>query len=480
MSQDNLGFTASLDHIDQKKQQALKSASNGKVSNDRKGSIYTVELHEKKNYVRELEDEFEPYNHREVDHPTTFSETLLHLLKGSLGTGILAMPLAFYHAGWVLGIVGTAIIGFICTYCIHLLINSEYELCKRRKLGSLTYPATAEEAFSDGPRFLRPLSKISGHVINTFLLIYQLGTCCVYTVFIATNLQKATTSFMEEEIQLKYYFLLLLLPLIFINWIKNLKALAPLSTVANGMTLVSFGIILYYLFRETPTMDGKKPMGKVEEFPLYFGTVLFALEAIGVILPLENEMKNPKSFGKPVGVLNIGMVSIVSLYIGMGFFGYIKYGDRVDGTITTNLPDEIPAKVAQILLAISIFFTHALQCYVAIDISWNEYIFPKLSKERNSLFWEYVLRTSLVLGTFLLAVLIPELELFISLFGALCLSALGIAFPAIIHICAFWATSTTIERATLVAKNTSLILFGLLGLVVGTATSLSKIIEKFS
>lgn len=85
-------------------------------------------------------------------------ETLLHLLKGSLGTGILAMPKAFLHAGYVLGTVGTLIIGLLCLYCIHLLINAEHELCKRKKKPSMTYPETAKESFAAGPPFLQKLS----------------------------------------------------------------------------------------------------------------------------------------------------------------------------------------------------------------------------------------------------------------------------------------------------------------------------------
>lgn len=112
-------------------------------------------------------------------------------------------------------------------------------------------------------------------------------------------------------------------------------------SIISGITLVSFGIILYYIFREPISFGGLEGVGQVRNWPLFFGTVLFALEAIGVILPLENEMKTPNAFGGSVGVLNRAMVVIVSLYIGMGLFGYMKFGPKVLGSITLNLPDEM-------------------------------------------------------------------------------------------------------------------------------------------
>ncbi|KOX68580.1 Proton-coupled amino acid transporter 1 [Melipona quadrifasciata] len=269
-----------------------------------------------------------------------------------------------------------------------------------------------------------------------------------------------------HNIDVRLYMLAILLPLILVNWIRNLKFLAPCSTVANFITFISFGIILYYIFREPLTFEHREVIGNVENFPLYFGTVLFALEAIGVILPLENEMKKPKVFMRTFGVLNIGMGTIVFLYTGLGFFGYIRYGSAIEGSITLSLNEPlILAKSVQILLAIAIFFTHPIQCYVAIDIAWNEYIAPNFEKNSHKVLWEYVVRTSLVLLTFLLAVVIPELDLFISLFGALCLSGLGLAFPAIIQICTFWHTCDRTGKAIMLAKNMSLVLFALLGFV---------------
>lgn len=78
--------------------------------------------------------------------------------------------------------------------------------------------------------------------------------------------------------------------------IRNLKYLAPLSTIGTFTTIVSFSIICYYIFREPLTLEGKTAVGHISEFPLFFGTVLFALEAIAVIMPLENEMQKPKDF----------------------------------------------------------------------------------------------------------------------------------------------------------------------------------------
>jgi proton-coupled amino acid transporter len=442
----------------------------------KKQEISALELNDKK-----LEaGEYDPYKHRKVEHPTTNSETMFHLLKGSLGTGILAMPNAFAHSGYIVGSLGTVIIGLLCTYCIHQLINAEYELCKRRKVPSLTYTGVAEAALSDGPAWCKRFAPYSVYIINIFLLVYQLGTCCVYVVFISFNIKYISDFYTEEETDIRVIMLIILLPLIFINWIKNLKFLAPFSTLANAVTLVSFGIILYYIFREPFTVADKIPVGPLSQFPLFFGTVLFALEAIGVILPLENEMKHPKRFASNFGVLNIAMGLIVVLYVGMGLFGYLNFGKDVKGSITLNLPEkEILAQAVRGMLAFAIFITHGLACYVAIDITWNDYISKRFENSEKSTFWEYVTRTLLVLITFLLAVAIPNLELFISLFGALCLSALGLAFPALIQTSTYWNTTSGLEKAFMVTKNIFIAFLACVGLVAGTYMSITEIYHEF-
>ncbi|XP_019755607.1 proton-coupled amino acid transporter-like protein CG1139 isoform X3 [Dendroctonus ponderosae] len=438
---------------------------------------YAIELNELK---RKEAGDYDPYDHSDIEHPTTNFETLIHLLKSSFGTGILAMPLAFYHSGYILGIIGTSVIGLLCTYCMHMLVRTEYELCKRKKVPSLTYPGTAEAALAEGPPFLAKLAPYSGIISNVFLLMYQLGSSCVYIVFISENIWNVVNNYWQVNERL--IFVMLLLPLILVTFVKNLKLLVPLTSFANFITVVSFGIIYYYIFQEPITFEGRLAIGQLTNMPLFFGTVMFALESIGMVLPLQHEMKNRAHFSKPFGTLNVGMFLVTTMYIVMGLFGYLAYGDTVKASISYTIdPESKIAQVCKLLLALAIFTSFSLFMYVGVDIIWNHMnLKAKFDQKPHPQLWDYVFRTLLVSFVFGLAVLIPYIDLFISLVGALCISALGLAFPAIFDSSTKWYHLDDSLKWWIHGKNLLIVLFAFFGLVVGTITSMDQIIQKFT
>lgn len=204
-------------------------------------------------------------------------------------------------------------------------------------------------------------------IVNVFLVITQLGFCCVYFLFVATNLQETIPLYRETHIGV-YSYLALLFPAMFaLAMLKNLKYLTPVSLVASVMTAWGLVVTFYYILQDLPRTDSVKAFASWQQLPLYFGTAIYAFEGIGVVsliisvleidlytcsyfpyvyfhfqvLPLENNMKTPDDFGGWTGVLNTGMVIVASLYTAIGFFGYLKYGENVHGSITLNLPNDL-------------------------------------------------------------------------------------------------------------------------------------------
>uniref|UniRef100_A0A1B6C7H6 Amino acid transporter transmembrane domain-containing protein n=2 Tax=Clastoptera arizonana TaxID=38151 RepID=A0A1B6C7H6_9HEMI len=417
--------------------------------------------------------DYNPLLNRDLEHPTSNLDTMIHLLKGNIGTGILAMPDAFRNAGLMVGLFGTLIMGAICTHCMHMLVNCAHELCIRCQVPSLGFSEVVEQAFSSGPSSVRKYSRAIRLLVNVFLVVTQLGFCCVYFVFVAHNLHEILKNY-HVQVEVQWILLSLLLPMILLNWVNNLKYLTPVSMLAAILTSVGLGITFFYMLQGLPRTSSVHAFSSWKQLPLFFGTAIYAFEGIGVVLPLENNMETPQDFGGLTGVLNTGMVIVACLYTSVGFFGYLKYGDAVKkGSITLNLPqNELLAQSVRVMMAIAIFLSYGLQFYVPMSIIWPP-IKSRIGTERNQRVAELLMRTALVAITFGLAIAIPNLSAVISLVGAVSSSTLALIFPPIIEIVTFWDKG--LSRVTIM-KDILIAVFGILGFLFGSYVSIHNII----
>ncbi|XP_011312100.1 proton-coupled amino acid transporter 2 isoform X2 [Fopius arisanus] len=421
---------------------------------------------------------YDPFEHRKLAHPTSDLDTLIHLLKGSLGSGILAMPLAFKNAGLFFGLFATFFIGAVCTYCVHILVKCAHALCRRTQTPSLGFADVAEAAFLVGPEPVQKYARLAKATINSFLVIDLLGCCCVYVVFVAKNLSEVINYHTENQLDVRVYMAMLLPPLLLLCLVRNLKYLAPFSMLANALIATGMGITFYYIFRDTEQFKYKEihNIASFSQLPLFFGTAIFALEGIGVVMPLENNMKTPTHFIGCPGVLNIGMFCVVTLYSTVGFFGYLRYGELTQASITLDLPNnEILGQSVKLMIAVAIFFTYGLQFYVPMEIIWKNL---KCHFGARKLYVEYIVRIVIVILTVGIAIAVPNLGPFISLVGAVCLSTLGLMFPSIIELVTVWEQENGLGRYNWrLWKNILIILFGVLGFVTGTYTSILEIVN---
>jgi solute carrier family 36 (proton-coupled amino acid transporter) len=180
----------------------------------------------------------------------------------------------------------------------------------------------------------------------------------------------------------------LTVPLIFLCWIRKLKYLSPVSLISNTLQSASLVLIFYYLFQDLPPVESRPAVGSLSKWPLYFGTAVFAFEGISLVLPLQKNMRTPQDFRGWNGVLNTGMIIVTVLYFAVGFYGYLKYGDDIKGSITLNLPSGDMyvnyfrqffmnsrlfsfvhwifrlAQIVKLMMALAIFGSYAVQYFV--------------------------------------------------------------------------------------------------------------------
>lgn len=199
------------------------------------------------------------------------------------------MPLAFANAGLWFGLLATFFIGIICTYCVHILVKCSQILCQKAQVPSLSYADVVEQAFLNGPVKLQKWSHTARVIVDAFLVADLLGSCAVYNVFVATNVKQVAEYFFDSTIDLRLYIFVLLFPLIPLNFIRSLKHLAPFSIVANSLIAIGLGITLYYTFNDLPSISDRPFFAELKTFPIFFGTVIFTLEAIAVVMSLENK-----------------------------------------------------------------------------------------------------------------------------------------------------------------------------------------------
>ncbi|CAH1777563.1 unnamed protein product [Owenia fusiformis] len=416
-------------------------------------------------------------------------QAMMHLLKGNIGTGIMAMPSAIANAGLWVGSIGLAIISVITIHCMHLLVNCAHHhrvtnKVPRGQSRQLDYGACGEIALRHGPIvWLRNHAQIGRITVNVFLSITQFGFCCVYILFIAKNVKDVFDYAFAYELPVLAYQAIVTVFLLPYCCIRQMRHLAYFSTIANVLTIAGLSITFWYCFTHLKHIDKYPAFNSWGTLPLYFGTAMYAFEGIGVILPIENKMAVPDYLRGCNGVLNVGMVIVTCLYISLGFYGYLTFGPEacdVLGSITLNLPSKNWLYLAvRLKFSIAIFISYGLQFYVPLEFMWppiNEKYgdhYPWLRK-----YGEYILRCLLVLLTFGISASIPHLDLLIALVGALASSALALIIPPMLELFTRW--DGELGRYNWVLwKDVAIIIFGLIGFVAGTAVSLMSIIQKF-
>ena len=363
-------------------------------------------------------------------HRSGLLSTFQNLVKPFIGAGILALPAAFKEGGLLASVALMALMALMANYCIRCLLeclqqatHSDY-LSPRQKAAaaarggvgatgeshsaslllsplvdsssvSIGHPSLQRFDFNpfspSAPPTFRDIGELAfgswgKYAVDVSLVLSQLGFCTAYVAFMGDNMAAVFPVLSAHE-----WMLLAMTTLAVLCQIRQVSTIAFTSAIGNAVYLVSIVIIFIDGAAHETSLSGRnKNTGEpivlfnLSGLPLVFGTACFALEGIGLILPVKAAMRDadqPRFYS----LLNVAVALVASAYIVFGALGYLFYGEAVLAPVTGNLTPGTASDAVRVSLSISLFFSYILQMFPVNDISdYAIYCAMRSSQQKQS------------------------------------------------------------------------------------------------
>ncbi|KAI0995334.1 Vacuolar amino acid transporter 3 [Podosphaera aphanis] len=344
----------------------------------------------------------------------------LLLLKSFVGTGVLFLPKAYLNGGMLFSNLVLLIVAGLSYYCFVLLIETRLKVERSYgDIGGVLYG-----------NWFRITILIS-------IVVSQLGFAAAYIVFTSENLQAFILAVSHCKTFISTPWLILMQMVVFLPFslLRDISKLGLTAFIADAFIL--FGLLVLYYY-DIDTLLRQGGVADIVQFnsidwTLFIGTAIFTFEGIGLIIPIQESMKNPKQFPAVLGGV---MVIIVFVFLSIGAISYAAYGSKTETVIILNLPqDKKLVNGVQFLYSMAILLSTPLQIFPAIRITENE-LFTRSGKHNTYIKWKKNgFRFLVVILCAVVAWLgANDLDKFVSLVGSIACIPLVFIYPPMLHI----------------------------------------------
>jgi len=343
----------------------------------------------------------------------------LLLLKSFVGTGVLFLPRAYLNGGMLFSNLVLLFVAALSYYCFVLLVNTRLKI---------------DGSFGDIGGIL--YGKWMRNIILCSIVLSQIGFVAAYIVFTSENLQAfiLAVSYCKTKIDIKWLILMQMTVFLPFSLMRDISKLAVTALIADAFILVGLTYLYYYDILTIVRQHGMSDIVNFNprDWSLFIGTAIFTFEGIGLIIPIQESMKNPKKFPPVLGGV---MIIITVVFISMGALSYAAYGSATETVVILNLPqDDKLVNGVQFLYSLAILLSTPLQIFPAIRITENE-LFTRSGKYNPYIKWQknifrffvVMLCTAIAWGG------AGDLDKFVSLVGSFACVPLVYIYPPMLH-----------------------------------------------
>ena len=461
---------------------------------------------------------------------TTSLQTYLHILKGNVGPGCLSLPWAVTVLGIPLALLTLLVLGVMTSFNCWSVVRWKRRHAADRR--DVTYADLGELAY--GRRFR---AFVMFCVCATQLCVCTVFFSFIGENVSAVLRAVAPGTVLDDN----RVVISLVLPMaMLLSCAPNLRVLAPATALGMVLLFLGFGCIGGIIGRNWADRPEELPAVDSARIPLAMCAFLYSFEGINLVIPIEAAMMEPARFDMLFALGMATMTAIYAAFacLCVVTFGSIDNGSVT--AFLMEHQDEFSAKTlvlaANFIVSVSVLVTYPLQLFPAINLvsqmrDRRAHLHPpshpipqssnsddegdavvdhetstasfmpldgepdRLEDElgtesshftkRGGLFQNRttfegdspMLRATLVMSTYLVAILIPNVQELISLSGAFAGSSAALIIPPLLELRSILENN---HRFSLVAVSRYVLLaIGVVFLLVGTAASILDIIKAF-
>jgi len=339
-------------------------------------------------------------------------------LKSFVGMGILTLPFAATKGGYVLGPLILILVAGLSHHCMTLLLNMSAAL----RVKALSFGALGKEICG-------PWAK---QVVDYSLMLTQYGFAVADLIFIVENVRdvvclETRQTACPSKAKLCVGVLAFLMPL---AWLKSLQVLTVPVLMSNIVLMAGISWVFYCSFEQIGTSGPGQGLVafNFSELPVFFGMAVFSFEGIGLVLPIQNAMKEPSHFPK---ILRTSMIILGSLFSTFSFVGYVAYGAGTGDMIVFSIPQNKITSFLRLFYCLGVSFTYPVMLFPVWGVTEGKCKCLKAARH----WWRRLLfRTVLVILTGVIGMQIPHFGLFLGLIGSIACTLLAFVLPALFHL----------------------------------------------
>ena len=307
-----------LQNLDKEGRKITNDESNMETDPERTSNLAS------KNFIEESEDnDGENRNIKEEERRSIFS-TMITIMKGMIGFGILNYPFAFKTLGFKYALISICIGGILLIFSVYFLLKTK-DVTQR-----YGYSVYSKLSFGTSGTVIMMLTMIC----NCFFV------CCIYFKLFGNILRTLLLIFIQDKGQfyLKEEFLLIvvffiLLPLMFKKDISALSKFALIGIISIIIFICSLIIIFFFKLYNNEIAPLKESQFEIngsfkeifESSTAIINSFSFHSNVFPIYLPLK-----PRSTLNMIKATSYATVTTSFIYILTGILGFLIYRENIN------------------------------------------------------------------------------------------------------------------------------------------------------